>query len=1581
MPSRKKKTNYERHMEFYEKVAQEFIDALERGTAPWQKDWTDAPLSLRFPRNGASGRLYHGGNALYLMVTAQKKGYSDPRWLTFKQIKDKGGSVRKGEHGTTVEYWKWPAKVDADGNEIPKEKLPPPVVFRAVVFNVSQTEGLKLPPLDKDMPERQWENVERAERIIKASGVPLIEDQLDNCYYSPSQDVIHVVRREYFRSSEGFYSTVLHELCHSTAHPDRLDRSLSFGFGSQGYAREELRAEIGSYMLCSNIGIAPRGVDGNHAAYVKAWIDVLKKDPAELFRAARDADKICSYLYAQEAKYMANEAERENAVPGPEENKAEISRAILAKAVPETQERTLYKYYLNARPADIGAVPEEGMERIDEADKGGRYGAIYYTRPLSDKEIKDYELVAAAAPREYMRFIPAALAASTAQGGEIPAPDGSITPGEMQEYGYKESGMLPLKEARAEALFGARFDIPLTLYRLYPDGSERVVEDGDELKLHAAAGGIFGIEKAAWEAWHAKRTQELTEPLVTVVDTNIRQIGGSMYRGLELPLSEMNSRLPELAKEYRKLPPRLTGGETLPEALIRVSYMEGGREKFYFHTYNFASRTGEPNFRPLLLDMQVNHDFDAQPDSKFMNYLSAHVETAELKKDFASELEELLELEKKHPKLSGNLKFLNTRRFIEDSGRELTKAQGFLNGVSASAGEVPDYNGLQALLLMCSFRHDRLLTHLSREAQEGRLSGVIAAKGREKGQETPVYRRVSAYGERIPTADELREHRRELIATRTLPLVNKLDAYDGYIALAKSYVKAGLPIDDQEIAYVMLEEHFTQADIRMALTLESPEGYAMESTKKAYERAGAVLEGARKEYLKNKHLDLDGTAQAAAGRRLKSLAAMGVTEFTELPAGWQQAEYLKHAWIVPPGYAFLDNGREQGSEGYKLGVVPLVVLISHRASELRLEAIAKTADFTHKGAEADIAYKQAAHDAYWSGRPVDDRKIVRELLAAGYSRYQVIMAVYRSSPQFPTTDVRNYYDEVVKFVDGVQDELSREKESNSLSFKLPATDEQKKLLGSLGIRFEKSLTIGEAAEKLAKARNEVIEKARAAAASGAGKLKAEASAEFAGLSENIPVPSAAGGKAAAAAEAKAADAKEPVADVKTAAAADAKAAEVKPAAEAGVQAAEAEIAAKEMTGKKEAEKIAETAAAQQAAQVTDTPQAAGGDVKGKTEVLSMENRNMEPKAAIVIGSGGIEGMEVHEGGGKFAESVKEAFTGPGEICFGEPQPMATEKQMELLKKNGLEVSEVLSAQEASELISTLPPTERQIETLKAAGYEVNGDLTYGSAGEVIKTLPATDKQKELMTKLRIDYAENVTMGEASKALDLKMKEREERAKEPATAKQTAYLDREKIRHSENLTRGEASRLIGAHLREKGEHEPVTEKQAAFLAKEQLTGEKPANRGEASRIITEHLREKDNVPMTAKQLEYIKQHKLEVPANATRGAAAKLIGQEIRRQDILNYHAPAGVKGRLSPSEAYKGIAQKMLKDSGAVNALSDTVIAGEMLKAGYGKSQVVNAVHSCSPYCVKSGRRAFAAVNSALKNPAVKKSLEAACAR
>ncbi len=276
-------------VEYRKQLTQRIIEQLESGTAPWVKPWDPSNVPVGSPYNAVTSRSYQGGNRLWLDC----QGFSDPRWCTYKQASEQGWQVRKGERACVVEYWQWEKEEKTSEGKISRVKLESPRVFYAHVFNASQIEGVQ-PRQEERGRVESWEADNKAERILGQSGACIIHDQRDSAFYSLKSDEIHLPPKLAFPDSGRYYATALHELGHWSGHQDRLNRELANRFGTADYAREELRAELSSYFVCNNLGIIHD--PGQHASYINSWIEVLKKDHNELFRAAKDAEQISEFV-------------------------------------------------------------------------------------------------------------------------------------------------------------------------------------------------------------------------------------------------------------------------------------------------------------------------------------------------------------------------------------------------------------------------------------------------------------------------------------------------------------------------------------------------------------------------------------------------------------------------------------------------------------------------------------------------------------------------------------------------------------------------------------------------------------------------------------------------------------------------------------------------------------------------------------------------------------------------------------------------------------------------------------------------------------------------------------------------------------------------------------------------------------------------------------------------------------------------------------------------------------------------------------------------------------------------------------
>jgi len=278
----------------YDLITDRIIALLEKGVIPWRKPWDAASGA---PRNLTSGKAYRGVNAMLLASL----GFGSPWFATFHQIKALGGAVKKGAHGFPVVFWKFletAAETDVEGEPtFRRDRVP--LLRYYIVFNLELTEGIpagKIPALET----HHFDPIEACERIVaEMPQRPEIRYTTEaRAYYRPSTDTVTMPLRESFRSAAEYFSTLAHELVHSTGAPGRLARkSLEdwAPFGTADYSREELVAEMGAGFLCAHAGIESATLE-NSAAYIRSWLRVLKDDRRAVIVAAGQAQKAADFI-------------------------------------------------------------------------------------------------------------------------------------------------------------------------------------------------------------------------------------------------------------------------------------------------------------------------------------------------------------------------------------------------------------------------------------------------------------------------------------------------------------------------------------------------------------------------------------------------------------------------------------------------------------------------------------------------------------------------------------------------------------------------------------------------------------------------------------------------------------------------------------------------------------------------------------------------------------------------------------------------------------------------------------------------------------------------------------------------------------------------------------------------------------------------------------------------------------------------------------------------------------------------------------------------------------------------------------
>ena len=276
-----------KRFDIYETVTNLIVERLEAGIVPWHMPWK---TSSSIPRNLVSKKLYRGFNFWYLLSF----GFERPYFLTFKQVQDLGASVKKGSKSFMVVFWKM-VEYEKDGET---EEIPMLRYYR--VFHIDDIEGLnedKIPEVPTH--ENDFDPIALCDELIEFwHDSPNIRLNRNKACYIPSLDEVYMPNPKSFVSSEAYFSTIYHELIHSTGHRKRLNRHEKFSnlnFGSKDYSQEELVAEMGAAYLCGICGIENATID-NSAAYIQGWLKKLKRDKKFIVSASGLAQKAVDYI-------------------------------------------------------------------------------------------------------------------------------------------------------------------------------------------------------------------------------------------------------------------------------------------------------------------------------------------------------------------------------------------------------------------------------------------------------------------------------------------------------------------------------------------------------------------------------------------------------------------------------------------------------------------------------------------------------------------------------------------------------------------------------------------------------------------------------------------------------------------------------------------------------------------------------------------------------------------------------------------------------------------------------------------------------------------------------------------------------------------------------------------------------------------------------------------------------------------------------------------------------------------------------------------------------------------------------------
>jgi len=295
--------------DIYSRITSQIVAELEKGVRPWLKPWNAEHAAGRITRPlRVGGQPYNGINVIMLWGEAVARGFSAPIWMTFRQAKELGGHVRKGEKGSLVVYADRFRKTEIDestGEEVDRDI---PFMKGYTVFCVEQIEGLPAhfyAPAEPRLDPVQ--RIDRAEAFFAATGAD-IRHGGNQAYYTVMHDYVQMPPFETFRDAESYYATLAHECTHWTRHETRLERD--FGrkrFGDEGYAMEELVAELGAAFLSVDLDLTPEP-RADHASYLASWLKVVKNDSRAIFTAAAHAQRAADYLNGLQPATAEDEA-------------------------------------------------------------------------------------------------------------------------------------------------------------------------------------------------------------------------------------------------------------------------------------------------------------------------------------------------------------------------------------------------------------------------------------------------------------------------------------------------------------------------------------------------------------------------------------------------------------------------------------------------------------------------------------------------------------------------------------------------------------------------------------------------------------------------------------------------------------------------------------------------------------------------------------------------------------------------------------------------------------------------------------------------------------------------------------------------------------------------------------------------------------------------------------------------------------------------------------------------------------------------------------------------------------------------
>ena len=283
--------------DLYQRITNQIVAELEQGVRPWVQPWSAADGDGRVVRPlRFNGVPYRGINVLLLWSAAMAKGYGAPIWMTFKQALELNAHVRKGEQGSPVVYADKLTRMENDPATGEDVERTIPFMKSYTVFNVAQVDGLPDTYYAKPAPRNETiQRIAGADAFFASVGAQIVHGGSRACYVTSTDNILPCI--DFFRDAESYYATLAHEATHWTRHPKRLARE--FGrkrWGDEGYAMEELVAELGAAFLSADLDLTP-DIREDHAAYIASWIAVLKNDSRAIFAAAAHAQRAVDFLH------------------------------------------------------------------------------------------------------------------------------------------------------------------------------------------------------------------------------------------------------------------------------------------------------------------------------------------------------------------------------------------------------------------------------------------------------------------------------------------------------------------------------------------------------------------------------------------------------------------------------------------------------------------------------------------------------------------------------------------------------------------------------------------------------------------------------------------------------------------------------------------------------------------------------------------------------------------------------------------------------------------------------------------------------------------------------------------------------------------------------------------------------------------------------------------------------------------------------------------------------------------------------------------------------------------------------------